>query len=152
MRTQTFLLLGALRRITQALDTHSKFLEQSVGFTVPQMLVLEASRFEAEPLSAGRIAERVSLSQGTVTLILDKLESRGLVSRARDEGDRRKVLVSLTAGGRRVLESAPPLMQAQFIRQFESLGAEQRKELVRSLERVAELMHSPEEARLTPVA
>ena len=64
MRTQTFLVLGALRRITQALDTHSKFLEQSVGFTVPQMLVLEASRFEAEPLSAGRIAERVTRATG----------------------------------------------------------------------------------------
>lgn len=152
MRTQTFLVLGALRRITQALDTHSKYLEQSVGFTVPQMLVLEASRFEAQPLSAGRIAERVSLSQGTVTLILDKLESRGLVSRARDEGDRRKVLVTLTAGGRRVLESAPPLMQAQFIRRFENLSAEQREGLVTSLERVAELMHSSEDAGLTPVA
>ena len=113
---------------------------------------LEASRFEAQPLSAGRIAERVSLSQGTVTLILDKLESRGLVSRARDEGDRRKVLVTLTAGGRRVLESAPPLMQAQFIRRFENLSAEQREELVHSLERIAELMHSPEDAGLTPVA
>lgn len=152
MRTQTFLVLGALRRITQALDTHSKFLEQSVGFTVPQMLVLEASRFEAQPLSAGRIAERVSLSQGTVTLILDKLESRGLVSRARDEGDRRKVLVTLTARGRRVLESAPPLMQAQFIRRFENLSAAQREELVNSLERVAELMRSTEDAELMPVA
>lgn len=151
MRTQTFVVLGALRRITQALDTHSKFLEQSVGFTVPQMLVLEASRFEPEPLSAGRIAERVSLSQGTVTLILDKLESRGLVRRARDEGDRRKVLVTLTEGGRRVLESAPPLMQAQFIRQFENLPLGERDSLVRSLERVAELMHAAEDTRLTPV-
>ena len=151
MRTQTFVVLGALRRITQALDTHSKFLEQSVGFTVPQMLVLEASRFEPEPLSAGRIAERVSLSQGTVTLILDKLESRGLVRRARDEGDRRKVLVTLTEGGRRVLESAPPLMQAQFIRQFENLPLGERDSLVRSLERVAELMHAAKDTRLTPV-
>ena len=118
---------------------------------MPQMLVLEASRFEPEPLSAGRIAERVSLSQGTVTLILDKLESRGLVRRARDEGDRRKVLVTLTEGGRRVLESAPPLMQAQFIRQFENLPLGERDSLVRSLERVAELMHAAEDTRLTPV-
>lgn len=141
MRAQTFQVLGTLRRIAQALDTHSKFLEQTVGFTVPQMLVLEALRFEASPLPAGHIARRISLSQGTVSLILDKLEARRLVNRSRDALDRRKVMVSLTADGHTVLAAAPPLLQAPFIRQFEGLSPEQREALLESLNRIAEMMH-----------
>lgn len=151
MRAQTFQVLGVLRRITQALDTHSKSLEQSVGFTVPQMLVLEALRMESQPLSAGRLAERVSLSQGTVTLILDKLEARRLVRRNRDELDRRKVMVALTEGGREVLHAAPPLMQAQFIRRFEDLPEDERGALVEALSRIAGMMHTPVAEPLAPI-
>jgi DNA-binding MarR family transcriptional regulator len=46
------------------------------------------------PLTPGRFAELTGLKTGTVTGVLDRLENAGLVHRARDPHDRRKVIVS----------------------------------------------------------
>jgi DNA-binding MarR family transcriptional regulator len=47
------------------------------------------------PMTAGRLAERVRLSPGAMTALLDRLESRGFARRARDTEDRRRVLVEV---------------------------------------------------------
>ena len=48
-----------------------------------------------EPLTAGQLAELTGLTTGAVTGVLDRLEGAGFVSRARDPGDRRRVVVRL---------------------------------------------------------
>ena len=53
-----------------------------------------------EGLTAGELAEAASLSPGAVTTVLDRLEHMGLVTRTRDEADRRRVLVELTPKAR----------------------------------------------------
>jgi len=52
-------------------------------------------------ISAGRLAEESKLTTGAVTAVIDRLEKAGYVRRARDQGDRRRVLVELTAEARR---------------------------------------------------
>jgi len=47
------------------------------------------------PLTPGRLADLTGLKTGTVTGVLDRLESAGFVRRDRDPTDRRKVIVSL---------------------------------------------------------
>jgi DNA-binding MarR family transcriptional regulator len=51
-------------------------------------------------LTAGELAEAASLSPGAVTTVLDRLERMELVTRTRDEADRRRVLVELTPRAR----------------------------------------------------
>ena len=46
------------------------------------------------PLTPGQLAELTGLRTGTVTGVLDRLESAGFVRRERDPHDRRKVIVS----------------------------------------------------------
>ena len=46
-------------------------------------------------LTAGELAEAASLSPGAVTTVLDRLERMALITRTRDEADRRRVLVEL---------------------------------------------------------
>ncbi|MEW6166158.1 MAG: MarR family transcriptional regulator [Pseudomonadota bacterium] len=135
-------LVGALRRIGQSLDTHSKTIEADAGVTLPQLLLLEALHAEPEPPTAGRLAQRVSLSQGTVTSILDRLEARGLVRRTRSEADRRRVLVQLTVAGRSAHAAAPPLLHADFIRGFSMLAADERGRLLDAVDRIAEMMRA----------
>ena len=48
-----------------------------------------------EPLTAGQLAELTGLTTGAVTGVLDRLEGAGFVGRARDPGDRRRVVVRL---------------------------------------------------------
>lgn len=52
-----------------------------------------------EPLTAGQIAELTGLTTGAVTGVLDRLESKGWISRRRDPDDRRRVIVTLLPGG-----------------------------------------------------
>jgi DNA-binding MarR family transcriptional regulator len=57
-------------------------------------------------LTAGELAEAASLSPGAVTTVLDRLERMGLVTRTRDEADRRRVLVEMTPKARQLAYEA----------------------------------------------
>jgi len=131
-------ILTALRRVIRAIDLHSRRLVESHGLTGPQALLLKA--VGNEPLSAGALAERVSLSQGTVTDILNRLEQRGLVTRVRSDTDRRRVMVALSAAGRDCLASSPPLLQDRFASRFEELEPWEQTQLLASLQRIAAMM------------
>jgi DNA-binding MarR family transcriptional regulator len=94
----------------------------------------------ADVLSVGELARRVSLSQGTVTGVLDRLEKRGLVERSRSDSDRRRVLVRLTEAGFSVLGEAPSLLQDEFVARFQMLAAWEQTLILSSLQRVASMM------------
>lgn len=57
-------------------------------------------------MTPGQLLKSVVLSSGGLTSRLDKLEAAGLVERADDPDDRRGVVVSLTAKGKRVIDAA----------------------------------------------
>ncbi|MEK9803610.1 MAG: MarR family transcriptional regulator, partial [Curvibacter sp.] len=71
------------------------------GLTYPQyvtMLVL----WERDGLTVSEIGERLYLDSGTLTPLLKRLETAGYISRLRDAADERRVLIQLTAAGRRL--------------------------------------------------
>ncbi len=58
---------------------------------------------EAGPMTAGELGEKTSLSTGSVTALVDRLEKAGYVAREKDPNDRRKVMiVPLTASKKHV--------------------------------------------------
>jgi DNA-binding MarR family transcriptional regulator len=128
-----------LRRIIRAIDLRSKELMQVSGLTVPQIVVLQATA-RLEPVTVGGIAEAVNLSQGTATSILNRLQARGLVERARSLEDRRRVLVKLTNIGRETLAAAPGLLQDHFVEAFRRLRPWEQSLILASFQRVAEMM------------
>lgn len=134
-------ILIALRRVIRAVDRHSHTLVQSYGLTGPQALLLTEVVRGVE-LPAGELAERVSLSHATVTDIVTRLESRGLVQRRRDTRDRRRVLVSATDEGRRIHRQSVPLLQESFVRQLGELEDWERSQLLASLQRIAGMMNA----------
>jgi DNA-binding MarR family transcriptional regulator len=131
--------LVSLRRILRATSIHSRKLGRSVGLTAPQLLVLRTTQERAAP-TASELAHAVSLSQATITTILTQLEKRGLLTRQRSDVDRRRVHVSLTDEGRRVLAAAPKPLQDSFAARFEALERWEQHQLVAVLERVASMM------------
>ena len=128
----------ALRRVIRAVDLHSRNLAASHGLTGPQALLLKA--LQHGRLSAGELASRVSLSQGTVTDILNRLEKRGTIMRLRDASDGRRVLVELTPKGLALMKESPPLLQERFIRRFSRLEEWEQTQLLASLQRIASMM------------
>lgn len=139
IRTTSDNVMIALRKIIQAIDMNSKKLVKRVGLTGPQLVILQEISNTGE-VTAGEIARAVSLSQATVTGILERMEKRGLLSRRRNEHDKRRVMVNITATGKQVLEDAPPLMQEAFVDQFSSLQEWEQTMILSSLQRLVSIM------------
>jgi MarR family 2-MHQ and catechol resistance regulon transcriptional repressor len=75
--------------------------------TAPQFGVLEAL-YHLGPLSLGELAEKLLVTGGNVTYVMDRLESQGLVARERSGDDRRVVRAHLTNKGRATIEAVFP--------------------------------------------
>ena len=131
--------LIALRRIIRATDLHSKRLIKACGLTTPQIMVLKAIS-DLGDVTVKRISQDVSLSQATVTTILNRLEERRYVERVRSISDKRIVNARLTELGESVLADAPTLLHEAFIQRFEALEAWEKTQVLSSLQRVAAMM------------
>ena len=78
--------LVALRRVIRATELHSKQLIKTAKVTAPQLLLMQAIQRQENAIIS-KLANDVSLSQATVTTILDRLEKRELIYRQRSETD-----------------------------------------------------------------
>jgi len=139
----------ALRRITRAIDLHSRDLMQLVGLTSPQLAALQAIG-RLQPITVGTLAKSIHLSQATLTGILTRMEARTLVFRARHDSDRRIVVVELTEKGRAVLESAPSLLTDRFRHELLKLQEWEQTQMLATLQRIATMMDA-EEIDASPV-
>lgn len=129
----------ALRKIIQAIEMNSKKLVKRVGLTGPQLVILiEIAR--CGEVTAGEIAQAVSLSQATVTGILERMENRGLIVRQRNHQDKRRIMVRITDTGKKILEEAPPLMQEAFVERFSSLQEWEQTMILSALQRLVSIM------------
>jgi DNA-binding MarR family transcriptional regulator len=131
--------LVALRQIIRASDLHSKQVMKVCGLTVPQLVVLLAIE-ELGEVTVKEISRHVSLSQATVTTILNRLEERDFVRRTRNITDKRVVNSCLTKKGADMISNTPPLLDDDFMDRFEELKDTERGRIVTSLKKIAMLM------------
>ncbi len=131
--------LIAIRRIIQSIDIHSKHLVKQFGLTGPQLIILREIS-QSDEITASDIARAISLSQATVTGVLDRLEKRGYIVRKRSDRDRRRTLVETTHAGNHLLADAPPLMQESFTDQFDELQTWEQHMILSSLHRLVAMM------------
>jgi MarR family transcriptional regulator, organic hydroperoxide resistance regulator len=69
-----------------------------LGITYPQYLVLMVL-WETNSVSVNEIAHKLILNTNTITPLLKRMESLGLITRQRSAGDERKVIITLTQKG-----------------------------------------------------
>jgi len=141
--------IAALRRITRAIDLHSRALLQKNGLTIPQLVALQATR-RMQPVTVGALARDIHLGAATVTGILGRLEKRGLVTRTRGDADRRSVVVQLTREGAAMVAEAPSLLQDRFHRELAKLQEWERTMILATLQRIASMMDA-EDIEAAPV-
>ncbi|RDZ27851.1 MarR family winged helix-turn-helix transcriptional regulator [Lysobacter silvisoli] len=88
-----------------ALNKVYRKLLAGLGLTYPQYLVMMVL-WERDGVSVSEIGQRLYLDSATLTPLLKRLQSAGLVDRSRARGDERQVIVSLTQAGRALQEPA----------------------------------------------
>jgi len=120
-------------------DIYSHKLALDCGVTVPQLSCLLLIS-EAGPLTLKALALQVDLTAGTVVGIVDRLEKKGFVRRARSLVDRRQVQISITEEGRFLAARAPSPLQDRLAAALQGLPASDRAAIALSLEHVVELM------------
>jgi len=131
--------LVALRRVIRATDLHSRDLVRSSGLTAPQLLLLQTIKAKTS-VTAAELAQEMSLSQATVTSIVDRMEARKYVTRKKSTEDRRKVHIRLTDLGKASIRNAPVPLQESFVTQFRNLQEWEQNMLIAALQRVAFMM------------
>jgi DNA-binding MarR family transcriptional regulator len=90
------------------------------------------------PLTVGEQAEHLGLRRNSVSELLQRLESKGLVARIRDERDERRVLVWLTDSGRDVVSRIGQVLAPDLIAQtMATLSPEDQAIVVRGFELLA---------------
>jgi DNA-binding MarR family transcriptional regulator len=136
-------LLIALRKVIRAIGLHSKHLSKTSGLTSPQLIIMQEID-KASGMNSSQVAKNVNLSAATVTNIIDRLESKDLISRVRNTQDKRKVSLFLTDNGKAILLNAPQPLQEHFIENFSNLAQWEQSLLLSSMQRIAGMMDANE--------
>lgn len=89
-----------------------------------------------EDIEARHVAAEAGISKGTLTGVAGTLERRGLLRRRAHPDDARRVLLSLTPSGRRLMTKLFPEFNAEEVRVLEPLSPREAQTLATSLRKV----------------
>jgi DNA-binding MarR family transcriptional regulator len=125
-------ILDCIRRIVQELRVADREAEGKLGLSAAQLFVLK--RLKEQPtMSVNEVAERTRTHQSSVSVVVHRLVEKGLVRREESQSDRRRVELTLTPEGKRLLTRAHHSPQDRMIEAIESMTAKRRKELAGGL-------------------
>ena len=131
--------LDAFRRIVQALRVGAREGECRAGLSSAQLFALQQIA-EHPGASINDVAALTFTHQSSVSVVIQRLVARRLVAKVAVPDDRRRQHLELTAAGRRVLRSAPVVVQERLIAAIAALPAAERRTLARALGDVARLV------------
>ena len=137
-------ILDAIRRVVRTLRVASRSAEKEVGLSAAQLFVLHALA-KAPALSLNEVAERTRTHQSSVSVVVQRLVERGLVSRDRDPVDARRTALSLTPEAHRMLENAPDAPSERLIAALERMPGGVRARLASGLTRLVQELGAADE-------
>jgi DNA-binding MarR family transcriptional regulator len=106
--------LQAVRALVAALGRSARVIEQRTGVTNAQLFLLQQIAADTN-LSVNELAARALTHQSTASVVLSRLERRGLVQRVPSPVDGRSVVLRLTAAGQRLLRRAPAPATSEIV-------------------------------------
>ncbi|WP_316412861.1 MarR family winged helix-turn-helix transcriptional regulator [Mesoterricola silvestris] len=126
----------ALRWIFRELRLAQDPKGKASGLSAAQAFVLHVLKDQGA-LSIGALAQATATDPSSVSVVVRKLQQKGLVGKAPSAGDRRRMEVALTAAGARAARSAPSPVQQALLERMGRLEAGDLRALADLLERVA---------------
>lgn len=128
--------LNIIRTASQLTDAMELVLKPS-GITLVQYNVLRILRgSEPDGLCRNELRERMLNRMPDVTRLLDRMEESGLVTRSREQEDRRQVRTQLTPRARRLVDELDALVTQEHRQRLGHMPPEQLQSLVELLTRV----------------
>lgn len=113
----------AMLRLHRRLRKHA-----DTGLTPSQLSALSTLERHGE-MPIGRLAKHEQITKSSVTRLVTKLESMGLVQRGTDANDGRSWLVDLTDQGRRLASESNTRADAYLARQIAALSVDDQRRL-----------------------
>ena len=114
----------AAESVTQRVNAHLRHYD----LTISQFGTLEAL-YHLGPLQLGELGVKILKSSGNMTLVVDNLANRGLVTRQRRQDDRRCVDIHLTEEGTALVRSIMQPHVAQVVQALDVLSATEQEQL-----------------------
>lgn len=108
---------------------------KSHNLTYPQFSVIEILG-HLGPLKVGEITDKMLISGGNMTLVLDQLENLGYLERVHSKEDRRAINIQLTSKGRKFFEEIFPPHAEKITEVINVLTAAEQKELGKLLKKL----------------
>lgn len=105
------------------------------GVTVAEWVVLR-ELFDCKAMAPSGLAERLGMTRGAISKLVDRLAVKALVTRTADENDRRFQSVALTAEGRALVPELAALADRNDEEFFGALTADEREMLMRAMKRI----------------
>jgi DNA-binding MarR family transcriptional regulator len=128
-------ILVKLRKIIRSINLESKKIEKEFGISIPQLLVLKYLSDQNDYRAFAKdIKGYINLNASTVSGIISRLESKGLVYKMTKLNDKRATYIILTAKGADLLLKSPPTLQEKLSQRLKNLTPEQIEELDRNIE------------------
>lgn len=109
---------------------------KDMNLTGPQFFILYLLS-TSEEMKSTELAAKLDVKPSAITVMIDRLLKNDLVSRQRDENDRRIVKLELTTGGREVFEMAKKVRRGIFSRYLAYLDEADVGQLVTIYEKLA---------------
>jgi DNA-binding MarR family transcriptional regulator len=136
-------ILNAIRQIIRAADLDSRKLAAEHQITAPQLLCLMAI-VELGTTTATDIAQRIHVSESTLVGVLERLEDKKLIERARGQDDRRVLHLTATSEARDLVASTPFPLQYSLDRALNQMSEKERHHTAACVERLVDLMGAGE--------
>jgi DNA-binding MarR family transcriptional regulator len=134
--------LDSLRHIVRALRLSATDSERALGISMAQLFVLQQLA-DGRPRSIVELAAETLTDPSSVSVVVQRLVARKLVSRRADRADARRAQLTLTSAGRALLARAPEPVQEKLLASLEDLSDRRLAELARSLGRLAHAIGVP---------
>ena len=130
------------------MELHNRQTREQYQLSPSARQVLAVVEGAGQPLEPSVIAERVLITTGSMTSVLDTLEKRGLIQRMPHPDDRRKLLVDITPAAQAILDELLPSLHARERDVISTaLSTKEQRELLRL---VAKVQHAALQAQTTP--
>jgi len=119
-----------LIRSAETISSKINLTLSSYGLTESQFGVLD-SLLHLGPMKQKELGKKILKSGGNITMVINNLETRGLVKRSKGEKDKRQFIIHLTPRGKKSIRTSLPHIIKKIKKQFEILNKEEQRELQR---------------------